>query len=366
MKPVLISLSVIIFLGTFYIATSVLSTPPDTRMVEELEVSSETTPSSTPEHTQENYSAPSPPEQLSIRDGDVSIQGYKISACRDLDTLVDKYTEVSVPVKKAFGITDAREGVDDTDGDCLLDAFEIERCFPYCDPTLHITTSGVSEFETDYDNDGLTTGAEQTHGTNPVNNDTDGDGLDDGAEIESTTDPLGADSDADGIKDGTEIIFRLNPKAPDANTIGIYPASWVLAKDLEVTFYISGTALEVTKLQNSYGNYWAPHNHVFWQKYSLEAIDYSRYFDIPVMVEKVVIKNPAGQVFQPIYFLDIDSGQIRDFSDIAMARSSSVDTVTDRGNVHYIGSLIRAFALTDNLTQFTIEEEGVLDDLSKP
>lgn len=283
--------------------------------------------------------------------------------CPDLRNVAALYEEYPVLAKKAFGIEKAREGVSDTDGDCLLDSFEIEQCYNGCDPNIAINTKGVNEFMTDYDGDGLTTGDEQRYGTSPMERDTDLDDLPDNEEITRGTNPLIQDSDGDSISDGTEIRFALNPKIADADTPGVYPATWTLADDLAVTFMVAGTAREVIAFKNSKGPYWDPHNHVFWRGYTLEAIDYAVVFDSPIMVEKVIIKNPIGKVFYPVYFLANESTEMVDFADLVMARSSTVDTVIAGENVHQIGSLIRSFALTDNLTQFKIEHEEELRTL---
>jgi hypothetical protein len=286
-----------------------------------------------------------------------------LTACPTIDTLSDRYAPLSLPVKIAFGITAPIEGVEDTDGDCLLDTYEIQYCSLYCNPAQATHESGISEFDTDYDNDGLSTGKEQSLGTSPLDPDTDHDTLADGDELDHKTNPLVADSDSDGLNDGTEIKFELNPLFADATSRGVFPATWKLTDDLVISLYIASTALEVVNFQNSYGNYWSPHNHVFWRKYSLEAIDYSFYFPYPVMVEKVVIANPGGKTFHPVYFLAESSSEITDFSDIIMARSSTVDEVTPDGNVHHIGSLVRSLALTDDFAQFQTEESKIISDL---
>jgi hypothetical protein len=290
----------------------------------------------------------------SINEAEASLT---VGTCPDLRSIATQYEEYPVLVKKAFGIENAKEGVADSDGDCLLDSFEIERCYKTCDPAVALSVSGISEFLMDYDNDGLTTGEEQRYGTFPGSGDTDVDALSDQEEIQRGTDPLVQDSDKDGIDDGLEIQFSLNPLRPDADTVGVYPATWKLADDLEVSLYVSGTAGEVVKFKNSYGNSWDPHNYVFWRNYTLSAIDYSRYFNSPIKLEKVVIKNPSGKVFYPVYFLSENSPEVLDFADLVMARSSSIDAVESGANIHLIGSLIRALAFTDDLAQFTAEEE---------
>ena len=69
----------------------------------------------------------------------------------------------------------------DTDGDGLLDPWEAKyRAAPGVDPTVNVTES---ELESNTDNDGLTLLEEFNANTDPDNNDTDEDGLPDGWEV---------------------------------------------------------------------------------------------------------------------------------------------------------------------------------------
>ena len=109
------------------------------------------------------------------------------------------------------GLTDAHEieiGTDpfnpDTDGDELLDGDEVLR--------------GTDPLNPDTDGDGLSEGEEVLRrATDPLNPDTDGDVLQDGDEIQRGTDPLNPDSDSDGLTDGDEVQRGTDPLNPDSD-----------------------------------------------------------------------------------------------------------------------------------------------------
>ena len=109
----------------------------------------------------------------------------------------------------------------DTDGDNLPDGYEALTLGT--DPTKPDTDeNGVSDYDEDFDNDGLSNGQEYELGTEPYNDDTDGDGLKDGEEINIYgTDPLKVDTDEDGLEDGDEIYFETDPLNPDSDGNGI-------------------------------------------------------------------------------------------------------------------------------------------------
>jgi hypothetical protein len=96
------------------------------------------------------------------------------------------------------------EGVEDTDGDSLLNWWEDKYGLNKNDP---------NDAALDSDNDGLINLDEAQKGTNPRLPDTDGDGLRDGVETgtgiwvdaqDTGTDPLKPDTDGDGLRDGAE------------------------------------------------------------------------------------------------------------------------------------------------------------------
>ena len=109
----------------------------------------------------------------------------------------------------------------DTDGDLLPDGYEVLTLGT--DP-LKIDTdeNGVSDYDEDFDTDGLSNGQEYEIGTRPFNDDSDGDNLKDGDEVNTYfTDPLEVDTDKDGLNDDDEIYFGTDPNAPDSDDNGI-------------------------------------------------------------------------------------------------------------------------------------------------
>ena len=108
----------------------------------------------------------------------------------------------------------------DTDGDLLPDGYEVLSLGT--DP-LKIDTNdnGVSDYDEDFDTDGLSNGQEYEIGTRPYSSDTDGDNLKDGDEVNTYfTDPLKVDTDKDGLDDDDEIYFGTDPKDPDSDDDG--------------------------------------------------------------------------------------------------------------------------------------------------
>ncbi|SDA32699.1 protein of unknown function [Ruminococcus sp. YE71] len=103
----------------------------------------------------------------------------------------------------------------DTDNDGLTDYQEVY--ITGTDPTKYDSvTEGVSDYDADNDNDGLSNGTEIELGTDPVNPDTDGDELSDGEEVNTyVTDPLKPDSDGDTLPDGDEPHIGLDPTNPE-------------------------------------------------------------------------------------------------------------------------------------------------------
>ena len=100
-----------------------------------------------------------------------------------------------------FGFTLEDLGPIDSDGDGLLDSWELAH---FGD----LSQTGTD----DPDTDGLDNAAERTQGTDPNNADSDGDTLNDGDEVNiHSTNPSEADSDFDGFDDNTEIVNGTDP-----------------------------------------------------------------------------------------------------------------------------------------------------------
>lgn len=109
----------------------------------------------------------------------------------------------------------------DTDGDRLSDGDEI--LIFGTDPLKKDTDdNGTSDYEEDFDNDGLSNGNENKKGTNPMVDDSDGDDLLDGDEVyKYSTNPLVADTDDDRLDDGDEILFGTDPNNKYSETWGL-------------------------------------------------------------------------------------------------------------------------------------------------
>lgn len=99
----------------------------------------------------------------------------------------------------------------DTDGDGLTDYQEV--IILGTNPLkADSDDNGISDFDEDIDEDGISNGEELLIGTNPLRSDTDGDGLSDYDEINVyNTVPTNADTDGDGGQDGWEVSNGFDP-----------------------------------------------------------------------------------------------------------------------------------------------------------
>ena len=131
----------------------------------------------------------------------------------------------------------------DTDGDGLLDIYEIEfgtnlheadtdkdglsdyeeLILTGTDPLkFDSVKETVSDAEADMDGDGLTNAEEIKNNTNPLVADSDKDGLNDKEELKKYhTNPIEKDTDKDGLTDGSEIKFGFDPNKEDTDENGI-------------------------------------------------------------------------------------------------------------------------------------------------
>ncbi|MGN0499347.1 MAG: VWA domain-containing protein [Acutalibacteraceae bacterium] len=105
----------------------------------------------------------------------------------------------------------------DTDSDGLSDFVEV--MMTYTDPLKKDSNdNGISDFDEDSDQDGLTNGQEIKIGSNPGLADSDADLLEDGEEVNKyKTDPNNDDTDGDGGKDGWEIEYGFDPITFDSS-----------------------------------------------------------------------------------------------------------------------------------------------------
>jgi len=97
----------------------------------------------------------------------------------------------------------------DTDGDGLLDGFEVQGGLDPLDDGTNDSSQGANG---DPDSDNLTNTQEQTAGTNPNNPDTDSDGLADDVELGLELNATNPDTDGDGLQDGFEQNGGLDPQ----------------------------------------------------------------------------------------------------------------------------------------------------------
>lgn len=122
---------------------------------------------------------------------------YPLYMGLDTELSRDGFTEIEVPLEGLDGKTAA------------LTFTLISR--GAANAVAEVRTIGIVASE-DPDNDGLTTAAEQTAGTNPLDPDSDDDGLNDGDEVNIwQTRPLLADTDGDELIDGAEAAAGTNP-----------------------------------------------------------------------------------------------------------------------------------------------------------
>jgi alpha-tubulin suppressor-like RCC1 family protein len=97
-------------------------------------------------------------------------------------------------------------GATDTDGDGILDSYELGL------------PSGTKPDDADTDDDGLSDGAEIAGASDPLVADTDGDGLNDGQEAVLGANPVLADTDGDGLNDNVETKTGTYVSGTDTGT----------------------------------------------------------------------------------------------------------------------------------------------------
>lgn len=127
----------------------------------------------------------------------------------DFQEIYDASTDPMLWDTDGDGICDGNE---DNDSDGLDNVTEYEA-----GSLIYIADSDMDKLS-DYDE-------YMTYGTDPMNEDTDGDTLTDAEEIEFGTDPLLADTDGDGVIDGAQ-IYTKNIAIQDMNTYydpDVYP-----------------------------------------------------------------------------------------------------------------------------------------------
>jgi len=109
--------------------------------------------------------------------------------------------------------------LEDTDGDGLSDAYEVENTIPHTMPDAADTDEDdLPDGEEDLDEDLLTNAMERDLGTDPLEPDTDDDGLPDSAEAaQPGLDPLEADTDGDGLTDESELRLGTDPGNEDSD-----------------------------------------------------------------------------------------------------------------------------------------------------
>jgi hypothetical protein len=114
--------------------------------------------------------------------GAVAVHAADLDGDGDLDVLAGWEVGTSSSTTSWFEQLNVADPTDpDTDGDLMLDGFEVDAGLDPYDP---------ADAAGDADSDGLDNLSEQAAGTDPLDPDTDGDGFSDGDEILAGTDPL--------------------------------------------------------------------------------------------------------------------------------------------------------------------------------
>ena len=150
-----------------------------------------------------------------------------------------------------FHEADEITGFQDTDGDGLSDAVELEGHSIYVEyhsrdtPVIATSDPKIADTDgdglddllewnlssdprsTDTDRDGLGDELEYELGTNLSNQDTDGDGLSDGEELAFLSSPLVMDTDGDGLNDRDEFDHGTDPNDKDTDGDGLTDRSEV-------------------------------------------------------------------------------------------------------------------------------------------
>ena len=139
---------------------------------------------------------------------------------------------------------ESRNGTDplssDTDSDGLDDCFEITFLGTSA-VKKDSNESGLSDFDFDYDGDGVPNGTEMECGTDPLLPDTDGDLLTDADEMRLYhTDPAAPDTDEDGASDGWEIINGYDPLTRD-DAFLVFAGDETVTKDSPVAASVTTT-----------------------------------------------------------------------------------------------------------------------------
>lgn len=146
----------------------------------------------------------------------------------------------------------------DTDGDQLDDCTEVLQLGT--DPTLADSDDdGISDYDSDFDGDGITNGRELQLKTSPVLADTDFDGLSDSKEDSWGTDPLNEDTDGDGVSDFDEVKNGYNPLIKNAVFVDVasaqeisefFPVTASAEAEVDGSAYGSVSVTPVTAAQN--------------------------------------------------------------------------------------------------------------------
>ncbi len=268
----------------------------------------------------------------------ISAQELKVKAKQLLDSDSDGATNA---IEEKIGTNKEKP---DTDGDGLLDGFEILKL--YTSPLKQDTNNNdTTDNQEDTDQDGLTNLQEQVAETDPVLKDSDSDGLEDRIELEEFgTSPLLKDTDHDGLNDFGEYQVGSDPHKKDSDRDRLYDGLESFTQTF--TENQSGTILEL-QAQGDISPYVQLKN----------VSDYSIFQDVSGAVSdfvEITVEKEFEQALVKIPFdeNDIPNGDIENIKMYRYDKENHSFTQLENQEVDRENGLI--LAETDQFSVFTL------------